>query len=196
MIVAPQNPHAAMANFSPPFFQLAFAKTATGKQAIETKHIPLSLVDRRVLLLVDGVKTGEELAMFCVGKDVSSILQSLLDQELIEIVATAAPPATTSGVPDTAPDTLSALPEPGDLGLPPASQRSAKEMEMARNFMINTVNTVFQPNTRLSLLEAIQGCNTATELRQVYLQWEDTLSTSRIGLKRLPEFKKKLFTVL
>ena len=189
MIVAPQKPHTAMANFSPPLFQLAFAKTATGKQAIETKHIPLSLVDRRVLLLVDGVKTGEELAMFCVGKDVSSILQSLLDQELIEIVATAAPPATTSGVPDTAPDTLSALPEPGDLGLPPASQRSAKEME-------NTVNTVFQPNTRLSLLEAIQGCNTATELRQVYLQWEDTLSTSRIGLKRLPEFKKKLFTVL
>ena len=125
MIVAPQNPHAAMANFSPPLFQLAFAKTATGKQAIETKHIPLSLVDRRVLLLVDGVKTGEELAMFCVGKDASSILQSLLDQELIEIVATAAPPATTSGVPDTAPDTLSALTEPGDLGLPPASQRSA-----------------------------------------------------------------------
>ncbi|MFV0681370.1 hypothetical protein [Ottowia sp.] len=117
-------------------------------------------------------------------------MKSLLEQKLIKIISTTASSPTL--------DTASSLKASNhhELDLPPASQRTQKEIEMARNFMMNTVNTVFQPNTRLTLLEAIQCCQTATELRQAYLHWEDVLSTSRIGLKRLPEFKKKLFAVL
>ncbi|WP_333706164.1 hypothetical protein [Ottowia beijingensis] len=187
-----------MNSIAPQLLSLAFAKTPAGKSVIETRNTRLSLLERRLLLLIDGSRTGEDLSHYCTGKDVTSMLQSLIDEGFIEVcrapVASAIKPAQPAAA--DAPTAPASGPARSDLGLPPASERRPQELEMARNFMINTVNTVFQPNTRLSLLEAIQGCNTATELRQVYLQWEDTLSTSRIGLKRLPEFKKKLFTVL
>ncbi|MCI4441460.1 MAG: hypothetical protein JHC36_09665 [Tibeticola sp.] len=67
---------------------------------------------------------------------------------------------------------------------------------MARNFMMNTVNTIFQPNTRLSLLEAIFACKTVEEVRRVYPRWAETIASSTIGAKRLPEFREKLFKVL
>ena len=80
--------------------------------------------------------------------------------------------------------------------LPDPSERSAKDVEMARNFMMNTVNTVFQPNTRLSLLEAIASCKTAEDTRRVYPRWAETIASSTIGARRLPEFREKLFQVL
>ena len=51
-------------------------------------------------------------------------------------------------------------------------------------------------NTRLSLLEALLACKTTEDLRRVYPSWVDTLSASRIGVKRLPELRDKLFVVL
>jgi len=80
--------------------------------------------------------------------------------------------------------------------LPEASSRSAKDVEMARNFMTNTVNTIFQANTRLTLLEAIFACKTAEDARRVYPKWAETIASSSIGAKRLPDFREKLFKVL
>ena len=80
--------------------------------------------------------------------------------------------------------------------LPPPESRSSKDIEMARNFMTNTINTIFQPNTRLTLLEALLAGKTSQDLRRVYLSWATTMSTSAMGTKRLPEFREKLFKVL
>lgn len=67
---------------------------------------------------------------------------------------------------------------------------------MARNFMTNSINTMFWQNTRLTLIKAIFAARTADELRRVYPVWAATMATIGIGAKRLPELRQKLFEVL
>ena len=67
---------------------------------------------------------------------------------------------------------------------------------MARNFMINTVNSIFGQHTRISLIENIARAQGTEGLRKVYLQWESAMAENRIGAKRLPELQDKLVNVL
>lgn len=169
-----------------------FAKTALGQQEIQSRSLGLSALVRRTLVLIDGHRTGQSLSEFVVGHDVAAILSELLGLGCIDATAGAgshhraekAPPPET-------PVQASDVP-----GLPPVEMRSAKDVEMARNFMTNTVNNMFGQHTRISLIEAIFKCATSEELRAVYPAWVETMSGSATGLKRLPEFREKLFTVL
>lgn len=105
---------------------------------------------RRVLVLVDGRRNGQELAAFVGGNDIDSLLSQLLEQGCIEAQAQAAvmPVTKSRAALDLVPEGNATLSE-----LPAAETRSAKEVEMTCNFMTNTVNSVFGQNTRLSLPE-------------------------------------------
>lgn len=67
---------------------------------------------------------------------------------------------------------------------------------MARNFMTNTINTMFGQNMRLTLIESIFAARTAEDLRRVYPVWAETTASIGIGAKRLPELRQKLLQVL
>ncbi|NDP39240.1 MAG: hypothetical protein GZ093_10900 [Rhodoferax sp.] len=168
-----------------------FAKTAIGQQEIASRSLGLGPLPRRLLVLIDGKRNGQELAVFTPGQDIEVLLSQLIENGCIEVQAPRqAAPATQPVAP--------AQPVPGAelASLPPPESRSAKDIEMARNFMTNTINTVFAQNTRLTLLEALLACKTSQDLRRVYLSWVETMSTSAMGTKRLPEFREKLFKVL
>ncbi|MFY3382863.1 hypothetical protein [Paracidovorax sp. MALMAid1276] len=169
-----------------------YAKTASGQQEIQTRSLGLAPLVRRLLLLVDGQRSGKDLEVFVAGHDLASLFDELIAHGCIEPRARArtapsAPAAPKSPV-EAATDDLA--------GLPPADTRSAKELDMARNFMTNTVNSIFGHHNRISLLESIHACRSSEQLRQVYPHWVETLSASAIGLKRLPELREKLFVVL
>ncbi|OGA99698.1 MAG: hypothetical protein A3E79_10375 [Burkholderiales bacterium RIFCSPHIGHO2_12_FULL_61_11] len=166
-----------------------FAKTALGQQEIRTRSLGLPPLVRRVLVLVDGQRSGRELAAFVPGQDVSALLSQLLAQGCID--AKAAEAAEPAAAVAPAPGSDAAL-----SGLPQAGTRSAKEIEMARNFMTNSINTMFGQNMRLTLIEAIFAARTADELRRVYPVWAETMASIGIGAKRLPELRQKLFEVL
>ncbi len=174
-----------------------FAKTAVGQQEIQTRALKLAPVSRRLLILIDGKRSASELAAFVAGSDIAELLHELLDKGCIEVSAVLPPPATPHA---PAPEHKTSL--ESDLvdhfldKLPLASTRTAKEVDMARNFMMNTVNTIFQPNTRLTLLEAILSCKTTEQIRGIYPKWAETIGSSAIGAKRLPEFREKLMQVL
>lgn len=164
-----------------------FAKTATGVQEIQSRALGLPPLTRRVL--VDGKRSGKELAAFVAGHDLADLLGQLLAQGCIEALAAARPVAP-------APKVLA--PEGAEMlsGLPQAAMRSARETAMARNFMTNTVNTMFGQNMRLTLIESIHGARTAEDLRRVYPAWAETMASIGVGAKRLPELRHKLFQVL
>ena len=169
-----------------------YAKTAQGQQEIQSRSLGLAPLARRVLVLVDGKRSGQDLSTFVPGGDITAQLTELLGRDCIEAVGVAqqAPsPAAAPAKPHA--------PDENDLaGLPPAESRSAKELEMARNFMTNTVNNIFGHHNRISLLEAIHGCQSSSELRHVYVAWALALETNATGKKRLPELREKLFAVL
>lgn len=166
-----------------------FAKTAAGVQEIQTRALGLPPLTRRMLVLVDGKRSGRELAAFVAGHDVADILGQLLAQGCIEALAAAGPVAVAPKA--AAPGAESVL-----SSLPQADTRSAKEIEMARNFMTNTVNTMFGQNMRLTLIESIFAAQTADDLRRVYPVWADTMASIGVGARRLPELRQKLFQVL
>ena len=192
--------HHRMADTRTPLHQTIFAKTALGQQEVQSRAMGLTPLVRRLLILVDGKRSGQELAAFVNGHAVSELLDELLQRQCIETVAASAVQATAAAAPAPAPaaekTATERMREAALAGLPPPESRGAKDVEMARNFMTNTVNTIFQPNTRLTLLKAIFDCRSAAEVRAVYPRWSDAIASSAIGAKRLPEFHDKLFKVL
>lgn len=171
-----------------------FTKTAEGQQEIQKRALGLSPLVRRVLVLVDGQRTGQELAAFVGDADIEPILRELLEKHCVEgkAVLRKSAPAPAAASSDTATgggaDSLASL--------PPASARSANENEMARNFMINTVNTIFGQNARLTLIETIARAEGTDGLRMAYLSWQTSMEGDRAGARRLPELREKLFKVL
>ncbi|MBT9476116.1 hypothetical protein [Polaromonas sp.] len=176
-----------MTDLSPDLAAATFAKTAAGIQEIQNRALGLPPMTRRLLVLVDGKRSGKELAAFASGHDAVDILGQLLAQGCIEALAVAEAAPVAAPAPAGAAE-LS--------GLPQASARSAKDIEMARNFMTNTINTMFGQNMRLTLIEAIFSARTADDLRQVYPVWAETMASLGVGAKRLPELRQKLFQVL
>lgn len=184
------------------------AKTPLGQEEIQTRALRLPPMLRRLLLLVDGQRRLDELAAFVAGQDVKAMLRDLLAQGCISAqpVAQRARVQAAPGAAPTAPAPLESSQaaanapaghDPGALlGLPPAESRSAKELEMARNFMINTLNTMFGPQSRLTLVKKIFDSKDSAELRTHFADWDRNIGESRIGARRLPELREKLFAVL
>lgn len=168
-----------------------FCKTERGQQEIQSRSLGLSLLVRRVLVLIDGQRSGKELEAFVPGHDIQPLISELLTHGCIDAsarVESAAAPGAKARPKKEEDDGFASLPAP--------EMRSAKELDMARNFMTNAVNNTFGQHTRLSMIEAIFKCRSASELRVVYPAWVETMSGSAVGIKRLPEMRQKLFTVL
>ena len=194
------------------FTTTLLGKTPLGIEEMQARKLGLSPLERRVLILVDGKRSFQELAAMAGNVALPDILANLMQKGCIQVTGRATTPVAPAAVPPGAPAAATptaqaaaasagaasaGAPSAGELaGLPDPAMRSPKEVEMARNFMMNTVNTVFQPNTRLSLLEAIAACKTAEDTRRVYPRWAETIASSVIGARRLPEFREKLFQVL
>jgi hypothetical protein len=184
--------------------QTVFAKTPVGQDEIQNRTLKLPLMIRRLLLLVDGKRPVQELAAFVAGQDVQPLIQELLEKGCIETVATEAPPARSvkaerdpaEVAAEAAAAAASAATAAVLAALPPPQSRSAKQIDMARNFMINTINTMLEQNTRLTLVEKIFAAKDAAELRDCFAEWETSMEASWIARKRLPELRKKLFAVL
>lgn len=172
------------------FSNVIFGKTAVGQDEIKTKGLGLLPMQRRTLILIDGKKSGAELAVFAAGQDIAAMLTQLLELGCIERLAEVkAEPAKIDKSQDaggpSAPDLSS---------LPPAESRSAKDLDMARNYMTNTSNTMFGLNMRLTLIEAIFASRTVEDLRAVYPMWEDAmLNGTATSAKRFPELRRDLF---
>lgn len=179
-----------------------FTKTTLGQQEIQTRSLGLSPLVRRTLVLVDGKRTGTELGVFLSGSaDIADVLDQLLALGCVE--AREAPQRSAARVQATEP-------QPGPEGqpateasvadalaaLPPADARDVKDNEMARNFMVNSVNSIIGQNMRISLISDISRAQTTEQLREVYLAWESSMSNHGMGARRLPELREKLFKVL
>lgn len=171
-----------------------YSKTPAGQQEIQTRALGLAPLLRRILVLVDGKRSGRDLAVFVAGSgDIEQILGELLAQGCVA----AQMPSKTSAVP--APKAAPAPVAPATeawAGLPAAETRTTKDNEMARHFMINSINSIIGQQMRISLIHDIFHAETTEALRNVYHAWEASMADHRMGAKRLPELREKLFKVL
>ncbi len=168
-----------------------FAKTIEGQQEVKTRARKLPPLLRRLLILIDGKHTGRELSTYMAGQNVVEMLNELIKQDCISVVQTATPSAVIAASADATSTPTLASP----FQQPPEG-RTSKELEMAQNFMINTINAEFGQHMCLSLIEAISSCESTAELRQLYPSWYQTMNTSHNASKDLPGLVERLMVVL
>lgn len=174
-----------------------FSKTPVGQQEIQSRELGLSPMVRRILVLIDGKRSGHELATFVAGgDDIANILQTLLEKGCVQAQAGAKASAGLA----TLASASAALAAPSGskelAGLPAAEMRTVKENEMARNFMVNSVNSIIGQNMRITLIQDISLAASTEQLRTVYHAWAASMADHSMGAKRLPELREKLFKVL
>jgi hypothetical protein len=180
------------------------AKTDLGREEIRTRALRLPPFQRRLLLLADGQRDMHALAELFPGQDTGAAARELLGLGCLVIQARRAPPAPApapAAPPAAAPANAQAAEAAAATSaalaaLPPAGSRTPQQVEMARNFMINTINTLLEQYSHLTLVKQIAESQGAEGLRVHLAAWDAAIATSWVGKKRLPELRKKLFAVL
>lgn len=157
-----------------------FVKTARGQEELTTRSGRLGARARRLLILADGQRTLDELTRLSGDENAAATLQELEDGGFLEHVA-AAPPAGAT------PNAVQAL-----VGAP----GGAKDLQMARDFMMNTLRTFNGPYAKLDLVKRIHASRREEELRELFDEWLQAITETTMGRKRADELSERLLKVM
>lgn len=172
---------------------MIFKKTPKGQAEVKNKVYGLSMIERRVLIFIDGKRTLDELQSLPRVTALDNVLDLLKTEDYITQVEELAALDANSEAPS--PES----PESSD-GLPPFRELpltfQPDKFNMAKNYMTNTLNHFkgFYGATRL--VRDIDGCQTHEELRDLYSAWLENIDGTRAGKKQRDKLRKELLDVL
>lgn len=173
-----------------------FSKTGKGQEEIKTRIGGLSQRVRQVLILVDGKRDIDALCKISPADDLADTLQALQGQGYIEAIEMTEVPASESApIVSTVP--AETMPTPIDtvfrelLPLP-----GTKDLELARNFMMNTLKDFNGPYATLSLVEKIYASQSHTEMRAQFEHWVEAINETRDGKRRADELRRALLEII
>ena len=167
---------------------VVFAKTQKGHAEIATKSGGLTPRERRVLIFVDGKRSVEELRTMLLADDLQHTLGMLEEEGYIEFHdLTGVGPADSSP-----PERLPSITAFGEI--PP--QVDPIRLQMARNFMTNTLNTFVGSLGTSSLLERIERTGSHNDLRELFDDWYHAIVMSRDGRREAEMLRAKLLNVI
>ncbi len=168
---------------------IVFAKTPKGHQEITSKAAGLTPRVRRVLIFVDGKRTVDELRGMVQADDLQITLGLLEEQGFIEMASIKDP----SGAMTPAP--AEPLPSIGSFR-PIPDPPNKKELDMARNFIQNSLKTFCGPFAHLEIVAAAFAANTHEELRWQFDPWFNAIVQTREGKRRAEELRSQLLKVI
>lgn len=167
---------------------VVFAKTARGQEEMATRSGGLSPRVRRVLILIDGKRDVDQLREMVQSDDLTHTLGELEEAGYIEPVAL----ADTAGGAVAVDGSLPPITAFRELPATPVTP----ELELARNFMINTLKTFFGPYEKLSIIEPVFVARSHEEMRQYFDVWYAAIVSSRDGRRRAEELRTRLLQVI
>lgn len=175
--------------------KLIYVKTTKGVEELNKRSHGLPQRARQVLIMLDGKRGIDEVAEMLSGAETLTLLDSLFADGFIEefqgapaqaasdaIQAAPKKPVTKTGA--ASPEAAEALP-----------QNEAERLEMAKNFMRNTVRT-FLGGMGSGFISHVDQCNSIEELRRNFGPWKDAIELSRDGRKQLLELEQRLMRLL
>ncbi|MDP3638102.1 MAG: helix-turn-helix domain-containing protein [Azonexus sp.] len=166
-----------------------FAKTPKGHEEITVKAGGLTPRQRRVLIMIDGKRTVDELRDMLQTSDLQNTLGLLEDSGFIELLSI----KDAQGVPQPVSD----QPQASITAFRPASNPpNLKEMEMAKNFIMNSLKTFCGPFAHLHIVEAAYAAQTQENLREQFGPWYHAIVQTRAGQRRAEELRGQLLKVI
>lgn len=159
---------------------VVFAKTPKGQEEVTTKSAGLTPRVRRVLIMVDGKRSIDELRGMLLSDDLQHTLGMLEEDGFIELAGAHASISMPA---------ISAF---GELPGTPDPVR----LQQARNFMTNTLNAFVGALGTSSLLDRIEKAESHNELRAHYDEWYHAIVMSREGKREAEALRNKLLAVI
>lgn len=161
-----------------------FAKTRKGQEEIEQRSGSLGPRARRLLILFDGKRPLDEVRALMPDPRLDETLEALLHDGYVEPLggteAAASEPTVEAGV----------------QAEPSAAPVDPKQLEMARNFMLNSLRTFNGPYGSIDLMTRINDSRSASELHALVDDWFESISLTKMGKLRAVELKGRLLAVL
>jgi hypothetical protein len=186
-----------------------FIKTDKGRTEVDLKAGGLSAIERRVLIYIDGKRTIDELRALPKIEDIQSIIQHLLQQGYIAanqavntsvlqaskmVAATANLGSALFGQKaEAAPQAIPAAPS---TFRPIFSENDVSKLPMAKNFMSNTLRHFVGAFAVSGLTDRIQQANNHGELRLLFDEWSETISSTRQGRAESEKLRKQLLEII
>lgn len=158
---------------------MSYVKTPKGVEEVSQRTHGLAQRLRRLLIMVDGKRVGNDFAAMLPGEDAAAALRQLADEGYIQPLAPE-PAAVAEAKPE------SRAPRPQD---------DAQRFEMARNFMLNTLNA-FVGIAASGLINRVEACADITALQEHFVAWRDAIKLSSDGRKRIEELEGRLAPLL
>ncbi len=165
-----------------------FAKTRKGQEEIEQRSGGLGPRARRLLILFDGKRPLDEVRALMPDPKLDETLELLLQDAYVEQLGASSAPAEPE--PKAAPASASAESEGAKAPVDP------KQLEMARNFMLNSLRTFNGPYGNIDLMTRINDSRSAADLHALVDDWFDSISLTKMGKLRAIELKGRLLAVL
>jgi hypothetical protein len=166
---------------------IVFSKSARGQQEIDQRSGELTPRVRRLLILVDGKRSVDELRQVFPADDLTHSLGLLEEMGLIEMLADPAL-ATSAGKSTRRPSITAFRPLP--------AQEKTDELVKARHFMSNTINSFVGTVGTSTLLDRIENARSHSELRATADDWYYAIVSSRDGRREAEALRAKLLEVI
>lgn len=167
-----------------------YVKTPKGMEEITQRSHGLAQRQRRLLILIDGKKDGAALLAMLPGEESASDLQQLLADGFIKLLEPEQPKASAPSA-----SAVIAAAAKAAQQRAPRPESDAQRIEMARNFMLNTLNA-FVGIAASSLITRVESCGNIPSLQEHYIAWRDAINLSSDGRKRLQELEDRLAPLL
>jgi len=150
-----------------------YQKTPQGTSEMNNQGSTLSVMERRVLILINGKKDVQTLEKQSLCKEVDRVIKKLIDLQFIELPATDKKPEASVATKDSTQD------------------RTAEEPD-AREFMVNTLLTFSNRVRTKGLIEDINNALDMEQLKQQIQPWYRAISETPNGMYQADDLKTRI----
>jgi hypothetical protein len=168
-------------------------KTKKGIAEIERLSNDLSLRVRRVLIQIDGKRSVDEIMEMGLADDLRQVIAKLERDGFIAFLEESDAKPIISKVEVANVEirqpkefTFRTIPVPVKV----------KDIEMAKNFMLNTIQNFCGPWAHLSIVKSISASSTHEELRSYFNPWREAVFETREGRRQEEELTASLLKVI
>lgn len=166
---------------------VVFAKTRKGQDEIASRSGGLTPRERRLLIFADGKRSLDELQRMLQADDLRPLLEKLRQAGYIEAVDAPSQAASPSAAPVLPTITVfRTLPE----------ARDPKQLELARNYLVNSLKTFCSPQANQQLIAAALAAKTHEELRWQFEPWLHAITQTLQGKLRAEELRAHLLRII
>lgn len=168
--------------------KVVFRKTIKGKEEMTTRTNAFTPRVRRILILVDGKRTVDQLRDLALADDLTHTLALLEESGLIEV-------STTPGSSGEATAARASLP-PVHAFRDNPPPHDPMRLQLSRNFMTNTIRAFLGTVGTSGMLVRIEEATTLEALRECFGEWHYLIMTSRDGRRESEALREKLLETL